>query len=68
MDRMTSSSPTLGRQQPLRCGFAGWFFGQAVNDWGDMPKGHGGMLWRSGSVVFAAPVFFHGLRKWRMAD
>jgi phosphatidate cytidylyltransferase len=30
-----------------------------VKDWGDMIKGHGGMLDRMDSVVFAAPIFFH---------
>ncbi len=30
-----------------------------VKDWGRMIEGHGGMLDRLDSVVFAAPVFFH---------
>jgi phosphatidate cytidylyltransferase len=30
-----------------------------VKDWGDMIEGHGGMLDRMDSVVFAAPIFFH---------
>ncbi|THD42818.1 MAG: phosphatidate cytidylyltransferase [Bradyrhizobium sp.] len=30
-----------------------------AKDWGDMIKGHGGMLDRMDSVVFAAPIFFH---------
>jgi phosphatidate cytidylyltransferase len=30
-----------------------------VKDWGDMIKGHGGMLDRMDSVAFAAPIFFH---------
>jgi phosphatidate cytidylyltransferase len=37
---------------------------RGVKDWGDMIEGHGGMLDRLDSVVFAAPVFFHILRYW----
>jgi len=37
---------------------------RGVKDWGVMIEGHGGMLDRLDSVVFAAPVFFHGLRYW----
>jgi phosphatidate cytidylyltransferase len=32
---------------------------RGVKDWGVMIEGHGGMLDRVDSVVFAAPVFFH---------
>jgi len=35
---------------------------RGVKDWGTMIEGHGGMLDRLDSVVFAAPVFFHVLR------
>jgi phosphatidate cytidylyltransferase len=35
-----------------------------VKDWGWMIAGHGGMLDRLDSVVFAAPVFFHLTRYW----
>ena len=35
-----------------------------VKDWGQMIEGHGGMLDRLDSVVFAAPVFFHLARYW----
>lgn len=37
---------------------------RGVKDWGDMIEGHGGMLDRLDSVVFAAPVFFHIIRYW----
>lgn len=32
---------------------------RGVKDWGHIIEGHGGMLDRADSVVFAAPVFFH---------
>ncbi len=35
-----------------------------VKSWGGMIEGHGGMLDRLDSVVFAAPVFFHLTRYW----
>src|SRR5438105_1650036 len=37
---------------------------RGVKDWGDMIEGHGGMLDRLDSVVFAAPVYFHIIRFW----
>lgn len=37
---------------------------RGVKDWGHMMAGHGGMLDRLDSVVFAAPVFFHVVRYW----
>lgn len=37
---------------------------RGVKDWGAMIEGHGGMLDRLDSVVFAAPVFFHIVRFW----
>jgi len=37
---------------------------RGVKDWGTMIEGHGGMLDRLDSVIFAAPVYFHLLRYW----
>lgn len=37
---------------------------RGVKDWGAMIEGHGGMLDRLDSVVFAAPMFFHVVRFW----
>jgi len=37
---------------------------RGVKDWGVMIEGHGGMLDRLDSVIFAAPVYFHAVRYW----
>jgi phosphatidate cytidylyltransferase len=50
------------------CGFLGGLALSAVKrslgakDWGEMIEGHGGILDRLDSVVYAAPVFFHVVR------
>ena len=35
---------------------------RCVKDWGRMIEGHGGVLDRLASVIFAAPILFHVAR------
>ena len=37
---------------------------RGVKDWGEIIRGHGGMLDRLDSIVFGAPIFFHLTRYW----
>jgi phosphatidate cytidylyltransferase len=37
---------------------------RGVKDWGRMIEGHGGIIDRLDSVIFAAPIFFHLVRYW----
>ena len=72
-DWITPFSPWQAGAIALLISLMGFFGGlvmsaikrdRGVKDWGWMIEGHGGVLDRLDSVIFAAPVFFHLTRYW----
>ena len=70
---MTPFSPWQAAALALVIGLMGFLGGlvmsaikrdRGVKDWGWVIEGHGGILDRLDSVVFAAPIFFHLVRYW----
>ena len=70
---ITPFSPWQAAAMSLMLTLMGFFGGlvmsaikrdRGVKDWGYIIKGHGGVLDRLDSVVFAAPIYFHVIRYW----
>lgn len=70
---ITPFSPWQAAAMSLMLTLMGFFGGlvmsaikrdRGVKDWGYIIKGHGGVLDRLDSIVFAAPIYFHVIRYW----